>query len=250
MSNTPNRWAIRESGIATFYKPSTGEAIVTLKTLKMSEVQTSGETTYARGGRGNAKLVGFSSNREAKVTIEDAIFDNLALAMLTGNSITTGAKTIDRYFEGTLSVTKTLTVPDTIIAIKSAHKLDYDAQTNLPPVAATFTGKVVTISALAEGDLVRVYYTAQTAATAKTVKVTADKFGGTFRLVVDVLVRDEFTGEDFFGQFIAQRAKIEDEFSFNFSPDGDPSVLNIPIEILKAPGSADMWELVIFGSVQ
>jgi hypothetical protein len=31
------------------------------------------ETVYARGGRGNAKLIGFSSNRESKITLQDAI---------------------------------------------------------------------------------------------------------------------------------------------------------------------------------
>ena len=45
----PNRWAIREAGEATFYNLVTGKAIVTLRTLKTSVVETSGETVYARG---------------------------------------------------------------------------------------------------------------------------------------------------------------------------------------------------------
>jgi hypothetical protein len=49
MSNTPNRWAVREAAEATFYDIASGNAIVTLQTLKMTEVQTSGETVYARG---------------------------------------------------------------------------------------------------------------------------------------------------------------------------------------------------------
>ena len=88
----PNWWATREAGEATFYNLVTGKAIVTLRTLKTSGVETSGETVYSRGGRGNAKLVGFSSNRESKITLEDAIFDNEALAMLTGNEIKAGKK--------------------------------------------------------------------------------------------------------------------------------------------------------------
>ena len=58
----------------------------------MTEVTTNGETTYAMGGRGNAKLVGFSGNREARVTIQDAIFDNKALAMLTGVPVASSTK--------------------------------------------------------------------------------------------------------------------------------------------------------------
>ena len=66
---TPNRFAIRDCGEATFFSLTTLKPIVTLATLKTSGVETSGETKYSRGGLGNAKLVGFSSNREAKITL-------------------------------------------------------------------------------------------------------------------------------------------------------------------------------------
>src|SRR5690554_7711010 len=94
---TPNRWAIREAGEATFYDLVDGHAIVTLTTLKTSGVETSGETVYARGGRGNAKIVGFSSNRESRINLEDAIFDNEAVAMLTGNNIIEGTKRSEEH---------------------------------------------------------------------------------------------------------------------------------------------------------
>jgi len=46
---TPNRFAIRDCGEATFYDLTSGKAIVTLKTLKTSGIETSGTTVYARG---------------------------------------------------------------------------------------------------------------------------------------------------------------------------------------------------------
>ncbi len=46
---TPERYAIREAPLFHFYNASTGKPMFTLNTLKMSEVQTSGETTYAMG---------------------------------------------------------------------------------------------------------------------------------------------------------------------------------------------------------
>jgi hypothetical protein len=70
---TPNRWAIAESGDVSFFDLVTGKAIVTLSTLKSTTIETSGETQYARGGRGNAKIVGFSSNREGRLVMSDAI---------------------------------------------------------------------------------------------------------------------------------------------------------------------------------
>lgn len=259
---TPNRWAVREAAEVTFFSlVSPYEALVTLKTLKLTDVETSGETVYARGGRGNAKLVGFSSNREAKVTIQDAIFDNAALALLTGNGAVAGAKLVNRYFNATIPAGLTVTVPDTIAAasnVISVHLVNADGslKTKLAEDAAATidteysrAGSVFTFATGQDGagkNLVRIYYTATTDATATTVKVTSDKFGGTYRMVADVLIRDELTKKDYYGQFIAKNVKIEDNFKFNFSADGDPSVLDIPIEILKDPNSTDMWELVIY----
>jgi hypothetical protein len=40
---TPNRWAIKEAGIATFYNINYSKAIVTLSTLKTSGVETTGK---------------------------------------------------------------------------------------------------------------------------------------------------------------------------------------------------------------
>ena len=209
-------------------------------------------------GRGNAKLVGFTSDREARMTLQDAIFDNYALAMLTGNAITAAAQEIDVIQESTIpaDTAYTITLTNTNEGILSVHLLDTDGVTNGPalsevvsaPTVAQYSisGQVLTFHADNASKKARIYYTAKTDATAKTVKVTADKFGGTFKVVADVLIRDEDTKEDYFGQFVAFNAKIEDDFSFNFSPDGDPSVLDIPLEILKSPASEDMWQLVIY----
>lgn len=247
----PNRWAVREAAEATFYDLVTKKPRVTLKTLKLTEVTTTGETVYAMGGRGNAKIIGFSGNREAKVTIQDAIFDNEAMAMLTGNLVTTGSKTLQMQEDATVGA-------DGIIKLK--HKPV--GPVSIYPIVAGALGKEEAITAdeavagedglfpvtsVANRDAgrVRVYYTA-TVADAKTITVTADQFGGTFRLVCDVVVKDEATSEIKYGQFIAPKAKIEDEFTFNFSPEGDPSVLDIPVEILKDTDSANMWELVLY----
>lgn len=247
MANTaPNRWAVREAAEATFYNLDTGAPVVTLNTLKMTEVSTTGETVYAQGGRGNAKLVGFSGDREATVALQDAIFDNEALAMLTGNKIGTEAKTLE-FFEDIRVKTpgevelKREPEADTI----SAGRMDNGKFIPTGDESFTAAEKTVPIADAVVGERIRVYYKA-TVANAKTITVTASDFGGTFRLVVDVLVRDEDTGKVFYAQFIAPKAKIEDEFTFSFSPDGDPSVLDIPLQILKDTDSENMWELVIF----
>lgn len=250
---TPKRWAVREAANVTFWDLVTKKPKVTLNTLKMTEVETTGETVYSQGGRGNAKLVGFSSNREATMTLQDAIFDNAAMAMLTGNEISTAAKTVQIYNDIVLDEDGKGTLLNTPTSGAEAfapvvYELDGNSLGKELTVTDDYTLSEKEIVAANHGNArLRVYYEYETPSDTQTIKVTADKFGGTYRVVADVLVRDEDTKMDFYGQFIAPNAKIEDSFTFNFSPDGDPSVLDIPLELLKDPHSDNMWELVIYG---
>lgn len=238
----PNRWAVREAAEATFYTVGTNTPIATLKTLKMTEVTTNGETTYAMGGRGNAKLVGFSGNREARVTIQDAIFDNKALAMLTGVPISTTARS--------KVVTETLPSGAGSFTISKAAALSvtYTVDGGAAVTATSAATGVVTAAGMTAGKTVVATYTIASAA-ASTITVTSKDFAGTYKLILDVVVRDLETGKDFYGQFIAPKVQVENEFTFSFSPDGDPSVLDIPIEILKPADSDVMYELVLFDNV-
>lgn len=253
---TPNRWGIREAGNVSFYSLSTGKAIVTLTTLKTSGVETTGETVYAQGGRGNARLIGFSSNRQARITLQDAIFDNSAIAMLTGNDLVNGKKTVDinevqAVTSGKITLSKT---PKG--AIVSVFKLNPDGTNGdeytlgtptTNPKEYSVSGKDLTVnSAVANGTQFKVYYQVETATDAKTIKVTSDEFGKSFRVVMDVLVVDEYTKEAFEGQLRIPNAKFEDNFNLSFSADGDPAVLDLNMEILKSPVNTDMWELIVY----
>ncbi len=241
---TPNRYAIREAGEATFFDLVTKQPIVTLRTLKTSGVETSGETVYARGGKGNAKLVGFSSNREARINFEDAIFDNAALAMLTGNDPVVGKHTI--YLNEKLTVASgKVTLSKTPKEVISLMKLLPDG-TNGEVVGHTAEGKVLTPTGVQDGDMLIAYYTAETDETATKIRVSSDAFGKSFMVVLDVFVRDEHTLKDFAAQLIIPKGKFEDNFNLNFAAEGDPAVLTLPIEILKDTNSADMWYMVIF----
>jgi hypothetical protein len=227
---TPNRFAIKEAGIASFFDLTTGKAIVTLATLKTSGVQTTGDTVYATGGRGNAKLVGFSTNRGAKITLQDAIFDNKAIAMLTGNDLVAGVKKVDKN-EIQSVTSNTLTLSKTPLgAILSVYKLNPDGTNGTeytlgtPASNATdysVAGKVLTFNTgVANGTQFKVYYQVNTASDAKSMKVSSDQFGKTFRVTLDVLVVDEFTKAAFQGQLRIPNAKFEDNFDLSFAADG------------------------------
>ena len=252
---TPNRWAIRDSGEATFFSLVDFHAIVTLPSLKTTGVSTTGTTVYSRGGRGNSKLVGFSSDRESKLKLQDAIFDNNAISMLTGNDIVAGVHKIDIHEIITITSVKASVVNTPVGALISVYKVNADGTNGVEctlgnptnPLEFSITAKELTFTAgTANGTQFRVYYYANTDATAKTVKVTSDMFGGSFRVVIDVLVVDEYTKAAYQGQLIVPNGKFEDNFDLSFAATGDPSVLDLNLECLKSPTSTTMWELVIY----
>lgn len=257
ISKAPERWAIRDAGIVHFYDIVTGKLIVSLPTLKTSGLEFSGETVYARGGFGNPKLVGFSSNREGKLALQDAIFDNNALAMLTGNKPEAGKAVID-YNEIKAVVSNKITLSKTPIgAIVGIYKYEGDG-TNGQEITLgdpttkeneySIQDKVVTFhTSIANDTKIRVYYKVETDAnTTTTVKVTSDKFGQSFRVSLDCLVTELQSKDVYKAQIQIPTAKFEDNFSFDLSVDGDPAVLDLNLELLKPADSTDMFRMVIY----
>lgn len=173
----------------------------------------------------NARLIGFSSNRQAKITLQDAIFDNSAIAMLTGNDLVAGTKIVDKN-EVQSTTSQKLSLSKTPSgAIVSVFKLNADGTNGEEYTLGTPTsnpkefsvaGKELTFNtAVTDGSQFRIYYKVQTASDAKTIKVTADQFGKNFRVVIDVLVVDEFTKASYAGQLRIPNAKFEDNFNLS-----------------------------------
>lgn len=255
--STPNQYAIREVALASFYSLTTGKILVYLQNLKSSGLENSADTIYARGGRGNAKIVGFSANREAKVNLEDCVFTNEAIAMMTGNNLTTGAKNIYKREEltvGTNAATLSKTPVGDLIGL---YELNADGSngTEITLTASTvatgeydITAKDITLFAgdYTSGDKLVAYYKIATDATAKTITVSSDKFAGSFRLVLDCLVRDAYTKSDYQAQIEIPNCKMEDNWSLTMAAEGDPSTFTMPIEVLKPASGTDMWTMVVY----
>lgn len=112
------KFGIKEVADVAFYTvgavkvSSTGEITATeapkmkFETLKVSNLEFTGETTDARGGKGNAVLISWDHSREATLTLEDALMsmDTLA-AMLSKDAASSGVITINANgFPGTYTV--------------------------------------------------------------------------------------------------------------------------------------------------
>jgi len=256
MSSIAQRWAVRNVAKATFYDITTGKLLTYLENLKSSDIQVTSETVYARGGDGNPKLIGFSSNKEVKVNLSSAIFDNRAMALLTGNNIVTAIATVYRreiviVNNGTATLSKKPNDGNLlalyVLGSDGVESTELTVGDTANENKYSISNKEITVhSSIADNTQLVAYFMVDTANTSQTITVSSDKFPAAFKLVMEVLVTDFATKALYPAQIVIPSAKMEDNWQFSFKPDGDPEPLNLPIEVLKPANSNDMFTLTIY----
>lgn len=257
-----NQWGIREVAVVTFYNIATGKAMAQLNNLKTSGLENGSTLVYATGGRGNPRIMGWSSERTGKVTLQDALFTNKVIAMMTGNGILTASQNIYQVdypvvSSNTAAINFTPVIAGALIGVYKQNQDGSDGQeliytsSTVSTGKYSITGKVISLFAgdVPNGTKLNVYYQVATDVTASKISVTADKFAGTYKVVMDCLVRDAFTQNDYAAQIIIYNAKMSDSFKFSMASTGDPSAFDIELEILKPVGANTtnaMYGMIIY----
>jgi hypothetical protein len=75
------------------------------------------------------------------------------------------------------------------------------------------------------------------------ITITGDTFPGNYYVVGDTYARSEITGKDEFFQFVIPKAKITAENTITLEAEGDPSVFNLNLRVLR-PTSGEMMKLI------
>ena len=75
------------------------------------------------------------------------------------------------------------------------------------------------------------------------IDISANSFPGTYYVTGDTYARSETTGKDEFFQFIIPKAKVQSENSITLEAEGDPSVFNMSLKVLR-PADGVMMKLV------
>ena len=274
MASILDRYGIKEVADVTFYKinedGTQGAPVLYLDTLKVSTIEQTAETADARGGKGNPKLISWDYGKEINVAIEDALFSPKSMAIMFGNGkVEAGENTVTRTVA--VRVTAENKLPDYFVAdvydtdAKGAvrKKVYANEGVTIPAdaVALSTTGlKVKTITkedgtvvelsttvtwdkvtGLKGGEKVLVTYTAPV--TSRVITISGDSFPGTYYVVGDTYARSDVDGADQFFQFIINKAKVTSENTITLEAEGDPSVFNMNLTVLR-PESGEMMKLV------
>ena len=235
--NIFEQYGLKEVANVTFYDIKTGMPVLFLDTLKVSTIEQTAENTEARGGWGNPSLITWDYNKEVNVTLEDALFSAASLRTIMGAGIevasSTAKKVIDVNEELTIDATGKVKLSYTPKAGTIVSFLDTDIGEYVKKEAAA---EVTVGTSEDAGKLIRVFYKTEvdgTTGNAVTITINAAKFGGTYKVVGDTVVRSKETGEDEPFQFVIEKAKIQSEVTFTMEAEGDPATFNLPLRVLR-----------------
>ncbi len=259
--NILDRYGIKEVADVTFYSinddGSPKRPVLYLDTLKVTTIEQTAEETEARGGKGNAALIAWDYGKEINVTIEDALFSAKSMAIMFGNgsvveykeSETNSAPYIMKteQFKATADYAGNSPAgwnpkyigPDGREYTKLNAKF-YDA--NGTPTT-TFEGPE------SNGERHTYFCSFDLKVDGAVIEISANSFPGTYYVTGDTFARSEVTGDDEFFQFIIPKAKVQSENTITLEAEGDPSVFNMNLKVLR-PADGIMMKLVKYNLVE
>ena len=245
--NIFEQYGLKEVANVTFYDIKTGMPVLFLDTLKVSTIEQTAENVDARGGWGNPTLITWDYNKEVNVTLEDALFSAASLKTIMGAGIEVASseskKTIDINEELVIDNTGKVKLSYTAKTGTSVSYLDEDIGEYVKKDAAA---EITVGTSTDEGKMIRVFYKTEVDGdngNAVTITISGAKFGGTYRVVGDTVVRSKETGEDEPFQFVIEKAKIQSEVTFTMEAEGDPATFNLPLRVLRDK-DGNMFKLI------
>lgn len=253
MASILDRYGIKEVADVTFYELDENGApnhpVLYLDTLKVSTIEQTAEEAEARGGKGNAALIAWDYGKEITVTLEDALFSAKSMAIMFGNG------SVDEYNDEHAYIMKSEQFIATAEALPTEGSSasgwnakytgpDGKQYTKINPKFYDAFGKVV--ETLVKGD--RYFCSFDLKVDGAVIEISANSFPGTYYVTGDTYARSETTGRDEFFQFIVPKAKVQSENTITLEAEGDPSVFNMNLKVLR-PADGVMMKLVKYNLV-
>ena len=227
------------------------DIVLFLDTLKVSTIETTAESTEARGGWGNPKLVMWDYGKEINITLEDALISMESLRFMLGGAVKKagGSDKVTIHYSEQASVQTENTLPtfkdhitgEVVTPVAPYHYI------NMTSGARGSVKSDEGITA-AVGDVIRVFWEEQKDGTsgneAVEITISPNTFPGTYRVVGDTFIRSEATGKDEAFQFVIEKAKVLSNVTITLQAEGDPSTFEMSLNVLRATNAAGENEMM------
>lgn len=281
MASILDRYGIKEVADVTFYEINSdgtpGKPVLYLDTLKVSTIEQTAETATSRGGKGNPVLISWDYGKEINVSIEDALFSPKSMNIMFGSAganltpvtgstvlkttavrLTTEGK-LPAYFtaevydinNGSAKKKVMMAEPDVESGKLKADEINFGESKITIKQVVLEDGTDLNVdnetkwlgynTLTSAGKKAYVKYEIQ--ATKSVITIDGNSFPGTYYVTGDTYARSDVDGKDQFFQFIIPKAKMQAENTITLEAEGDPSVFNMSLKVLR-PESGKMMELV------
>lgn len=223
----------------------TKEPKVYLESLTTSSLEVAGATVYARGGKGHPKLIGWDSEKDITMTMEDALISKESLGVLTGSKFAKAAKIVHKKEVVTVDTDKKITLAHAPIAsqknffYKTSDGTSMDQKLEITTTAGAETIDVSTVTSLASGDQIIADYYYTTPNTTQSLTVSSDVFPGTYMLEGTTIWKNE-AGQDVEALYTIPKLKIQPGFTIGMASSGDPQPFTFTADVLKDNKSTSM----------
>jgi hypothetical protein len=238
MASILDRYGIKEVADVVFYEidatGNAGKPVLYLDSLKVSTLEQTAETVYAQGGKGNPRLIGWDFGKEITLSLEDALFSPKSMALMFGDG------NVDEASTNTLIKTEYLKAENNekISAWKGVACTSeyFSADGKFEPVTTPVAGTYYYVKMKFTFDSIN----------GMQISIGPDSFPGTYYITGDTYARSEITGKDECFQFVVYKGKVTSENSITMEAEGDPSVFNMTVDVLRATinGENKMMELI------
>lgn len=222
-----------------------GDIVMYLDTLKISTIEVTADQTEAKGGKGNPPLIVWDFGKEITVTLQDALFTMTSLAVMTSAAVKEASgegKVTVRYTQEVTGAT-TMTLEHT--AVGKVRWLDLDKGARGQADVEGTSLSLTSLTGAAAGDRIKLFYDIEvdgSTGTAYEITIDAANFPGTYKVYGDTLVKNR-NGKNSPYQFIINRAKVDSNVTFTMEAEGDPSVFDMSLRVLRAD-NGDMIKFV------
>lgn len=235
MANLLEQYGIKEVADVTIYQindDGTTTPVLFLDTLKVSTIEQTAEQAEARGGKGNPPLIIWDYGKEITVTLEDALFSPASMAIMFGDD--DGVSTVS-----TVTRMKKVALTASITTLPVSGKKYYKAGTSGAGMVSASTADLIAGAIVYEEETISL----GVGGSGSKIEITAEKFPGTYKLVGETYARNKKTGKDEYFQFVIPQAKMGSENTITLEAEGDPSVFNMTMRVLR-PETGAMMELI------
>lgn len=243
----PNlQYGLKEVANVVFYDVATGKPAIFFDTLKVSTIENESESTEARGGQGNGKLMSWDYGRTATLQMQDALLSDQSLAMLAGNALK--QTNIVAYGREVLTATGSAPTKVTLKETPIANSVTVYKVSNgiMSTEVTTFTvnAKDVEFTAgVTSGEQVMVFYQYNVADNSATlVTFSADKFPATYKVVGDTIARGR-DGIDRKMQFVIPKAKLQSSFTLTMDAE-NVSTFDFNLDIIVEAGTNKLYDII------